>query len=269
MGTHNLFFPNRSIADRFGVCKKSVWNYVFNICKILCGNIFDFIRWPNFIEATVQQNLFMETCGFPGIVGVIDGCDLPISKPPKFQEAYLCRKKYHAMKLQGICDFNRKFIDVDVGWVGSAHDARVFRKSDIKALIEEKRDEMFPNHGHLIGDSAYPNLQYLLVPFKDFGRLTDAQKKYNNRLSCARVRIEQAFGILTGRFRRLKYIYMRRTDLIPVVVLAACALHNLCIDQKDFIEVEAVINDDPYMPGDEISRTTTGIEKRTRVMNSL
>ena len=53
-----------------------------------------------------------------------------------------------------------------------------------------------------MGDTAYPNLPYLLVPFKDKGHLTAAQKKYNTVHSAIRVKVENAFGLLKGRFTR-------------------------------------------------------------------
>jgi len=91
------------------------------------------------------------------------------------------------------------------GWPGSSNDARVFRNSSIGiAITEGKGDELIPPGCHLIGDAAYPLSNYLLVPYKDYGKLTPAMTLFNHRLSSTRIVIEQAFGLLIGRFRKLK-----------------------------------------------------------------
>lgn len=53
--------------------------------------------------------------------------------------------------------------------------------------------------------------------------------------------IERSFCLLKGRFRRLKFLDMSRLDLIPFFIIAACILHNICLegidnDIEEFIE---------------------------------
>lgn len=53
--------------------------------------------------------------------------------------------------------------------------------------------------------------------------------------------IERAFALLKGRFRRFKFLDMSRLDLIPCFIIAACVLHNICLEGiddnvEDFIE---------------------------------
>lgn len=56
--------------------------------------------------------------------------------------------------------------------------------------------------------------------------------------------IERAFALLKGRFRRFKFLDMSRLDLIflyPSFIIAACVLHNICLEGindiiEDFIE---------------------------------
>lgn len=189
----------------------------------------------------------------------------------KHQESYICRKKFHAIALQGVCSSDKKFIDIDMGSVVSVHDARVFRNSDLKKTIKDEQNAMFPDDGHMLGDSAYPCLPYLMKPFKYHGHLSTAEKKFNKKLSSSRVVIEQAFGLLISRFRRLKFIYMRRTDLIPIIIAAACILHNICIDNQDVINIEEEVtfNDNLRSAADnedQFTGNTSGAEKRNRLM---
>lgn len=247
--------------------KATTWTSVQRVCRVLVDNVQDFIKWPRNDVARIEQQKWQRMSGFPGVVGAIDGCLIPISTPLKHQESYVCRKKFHAISLQGVCDSDKKFIDVDVG---SVHDARAFRNSDLKDNINEDQNAMFPDNGHMLGDSAYPCLEYLMIPYKDNGHLSTAQNKFNKKLSKSRVVIEQTFGLLVSRFRRLKFIYMRRTDLIPLVIMAACIMHNICIDNNDEIVVEenVTFNDNitPVNNSQEIIGNSTGAEKRTRLV---
>ena len=86
----------------------------------------------------------------------------------------------------------------------------------------------------------------MMTPFRDNGHLTAAQKKYNKYHSSIRIVTERAFRHITGCFRRLKYLDVEVTN-VPLIVMAVCILHNLCIihedDTDDFIEgVEKEVN---------------------------
>ena len=68
-----------------------------------------------------------------------------------------------------------------------------------------------------------------MVPYKDNGHLTASQKTYNYKLSSTRQDIEQAFGLLKGRWRKLFYLDMLCQRKIVSVIVAACVLHNFCL----------------------------------------
>lgn len=63
-------------------------------------------------------------------------------------------------------------------------------------------------------------------PIKEQGGLSEAQLRFNKKLSSAWVTIENAFGLLKRRFRRLKYV---DPDIkrIPRIVKACCVLYNI------------------------------------------
>ena len=61
-----------------------------------------------------------------------------------------------------------------IGWPGKVHDARVFRNS----LFGQNVADLWGD-GHMLGDSAYLNLPFLLSIFRDDGHLTDTQKNCN------------------------------------------------------------------------------------------
>lgn len=95
----------------------------------------------------------------------------------------------------------------------------------------------------LAGDSAYPLSAWLMKPFKQTPTLTESQLCFNCALSQARVVIEQAFGILKGRWRCLYKPLEEKTSRAPTTIMACCALHNICIDVGDPIAIDPVEDD--------------------------
>jgi len=118
--------------------------------------------------------------------------------------------------IKAVCDHQCRYIHCFVENVGSVHDQRVFRLSEVYNYIDDP--SKFPNDGHIIGDAAYTNHKHLLVPYRDNGHLTVKQKNVNFCHSSARMAIERSFGLLKGRFRSLlTTLDMERIDSIPTI----------------------------------------------------
>ncbi|CAI6356029.1 unnamed protein product [Macrosiphum euphorbiae] len=130
------------------------------------------------------------------------------------------------------------------GWPGSSHDARVFKNSSLGHTLINSPQEIISKNQHILGDSAFPLLENLMVPFKFTHILTEKEKSFNRRLSSTRVVIEQAFGLLLGRFRRLKILEAKSIELMSLTVTSACILHNLALQNNDFIEIDNYHNTD-------------------------
>lgn len=185
---------------------------------------------------------FKEICNIPNVIGVIDGTYIPIKAPKVDAETYINRKCFYAITLQEICDASMKFIDCFAGYPSSVSDVRIFRNSDIYIDIISNTKRYFPEDEFLLGDKAYPVLKWLIPPYIDRGNLNAVNRRFNETVSKGRQVIERGFALLKGRFRRLKYLDMNRTDLIPATILAACVIHNMCIDHKD-TNIEEYINE--------------------------
>ena len=117
------------------------------------------------------------------------------------------------------------------------HDARLFIKSAFYKHLVEDESLIIPG-GVLLGDSAYAESNFLVPPFKDYGNLSAKQLKFNYLHSSTRIVVENAFGLLKCRFRRLKFFESPNFGFISNCIVAACILHNICIAENDFVDIE-------------------------------
>ena len=110
------------------------------------------------------MDIFLQKFGFPQVIGVIDGTHIPIQQPVANKHDYFCYKQFYSINCQAICDANGYFIDVEVKWPGSIHDARMFLNSGVNKLFTEKvvpllSKELIPGdipiHQMLIADPAF------------------------------------------------------------------------------------------------------------------
>ena len=157
---------------------------------------------------------------------------------------YYNRKGWYSMLVQAVVDHNYLFRDLCIGWPGSVHDARVlansvvFKNINSGTLLQgECRVQGRNLRPFLIGDSAYPLLPFLMKPFSFSPTLSAQQKRFNYRLSRARVVVEVAFGRLKARWRRLAKKIDMHIDNVPHIIAACCVLHNVCeVHNDDFNE---------------------------------
>lgn len=169
-----------------------------------------------------------------------------------------------------MCDEKKKFLHCYAGEVGSVHDACMFRRSHLGETL------ILPPDEHLLGDSAYTLTTKLLTPFKNNGYLDEIQRNYNKKHSETRVIIENSFALLKGRFRRLKLLEAVRSDYIPLIIVCACILHNVCISLQDFpfdMQLDQEVNEErimnpPQLVLEEVENVLA-VDKRNNIANTL
>lgn len=112
--------------------------------------------------------------------------------------------------------------------------------------------------------------------FPDHNILGHRERHFNKILSSMRMIVEQAFGILKGRWRILsKELYCVDLERIVKIIHACCILHNLCIDNGDLLLEDIEINDETEEDNVESENITddeeriAGIQKREYLANYL
>ncbi|KAL9986805.1 hypothetical protein ACROYT_G001004, partial [Oculina patagonica] len=82
------------------------------------------------------------------------------------------------------------------------------------------------------------------------GHLSPDEREFNKKLSAARSVFERAFGMLKGRWRLLLKKVEQQTRTLTKTVLAACVLHNICVDHGDLYDCSDSDSDDSDSDGD-------------------
>ncbi|XP_067626833.1 putative nuclease HARBI1 isoform X2 [Eurosta solidaginis] len=257
----------RQLGNLFGVAQSAAWSVVQRLATFLVSIAGEHIKWPQGAYLHENAEQFREKKRIPGVIGAIDCTHIAIKGPNNCKEMYFNRKKAYSIVVQAVVDCNKKFIDVTCGEPGSLHDYRVLRRSK---LFED--EEMFPNSHFIIGDSAYPSNKWIVSPFKDYGNLNDAQRKFNEILSSTRMVVENAFGLLKGRFRRL-LMFTEQIDLkmITNIVVSVCVLHNICISFDDLYDMNEQSTDTLFTTEDEgdESGIDEALDRRQNLFNYL
>ena len=175
------------------------------------------------------------------------------------------------VNLMAVCDSQKRFSFIDAGYPGSAHDVTVFANTKLHQKLTTNIDSVLnSNINHLIGDSGFQLAPYLLTPYADRGNLDVTKIRYNKKLPQIRYIIEQAFSLLKGRIRRLKYLDINTSRIQKII--AACVLHNITLQ---YPEEDALMTDICILPSPpeivalHLPAETAGSEKQEFIATIL
>ncbi|KAK3911740.1 Putative nuclease [Frankliniella fusca] len=231
----------RSVALRFGVNPGTLYYFYLYVIQALRELAPEFITWPNAAERVVISEAFQELSGFPGIIGCIDCTHIQITAPLEESGRYVNRHHVYSINVQSVADNNMLVRQLHVGEAGSLHDRRIFRRSPLlRDLLLEPAGVYRTVHEHLVGDGGYGISDFMMIPFVDNGHLTPAQSTFNSKLSQCRVKVENSYALVKGKWRRLKMLYARRPDVVTDHITASFVLHNFIL-----------LNGEPYEKGSE------------------
>jgi len=190
-----------SVAEVFNIAKSTVNKCIKEVIIGLCELSSKFIFWPNLEEAKAVEDKFKNKGQFPGVIGCIGGLHFTIKASADQEDCYTDRKLNKSIIMQGVCTSDYIFTNVNVGFLGRVHDARVFSNCKLYKMIDTNgSNSLVYGKYHLLGDLAYANTNWLITPYKNYGSLTVRHKTFNTKLNKTRVCIEHSFGLLKGRW---------------------------------------------------------------------
>jgi hypothetical protein len=147
----------RTIGNLFGVGKSTVCSIVHKVCEAIYEDLLNvYVKFPTGDELKNVVRGYEESWGFPNCGGAIDGTHIPIIAPSESHGDYLNRKGYYSLIMQGVCDNKYIFRDINIGWPGRVHDARVFVNSEI--FHKGETSTLFPKSSLIVRPCSTPFL---------------------------------------------------------------------------------------------------------------
>ena len=237
----------RSIGQQFSISRSSVARITERVAlrfkQVLSAR---YVRFPyNREDKYLIASRWEEAGGFPGVIGAIDGTHISFHAAPAVPNptVYFDRKKKYSIMAQAVVDDRGVFIDIDIGWPGSAHDARAFLESSFSRFMNDHivaaHHENPNDRWYVLGDSAYPLSTWLMKPYPQLADdETGPQLSFNIAHARQRVAVENAFGRLKQRWRQLFCVDVAEIATAVLFTHACMLLHNFCELRDDQLEDE-------------------------------
>lgn len=210
-----------------------------------------FLQIPNSNEEwyTVAKDFEMKW-QFPNCIGALDGKHVVMKQPPNSGSLYFNYKGTNSIVLLALVDANYKFLYIDVGCNGRISDGGVFTNCSLSRALENNllnvpvgrqlgcTDSDEPVPFVIVADDAFALRSYLLKPFP-FTNQPAPNRIFNYRLSRARRVVENAFGLISARFRILRRPMEVAPETVKQIVLCICALHNYLLSTSHSVRFYA------------------------------
>uniref|UniRef100_A0A5B6YLL8 Putative nuclease HARBI1 n=1 Tax=Davidia involucrata TaxID=16924 RepID=A0A5B6YLL8_DAVIN len=234
--THGL--SAKTLASRYSLEPYLISKITNMVTRLLATKLYpEFIKIPvsrRRLHETTQA--FEELTSLPNMCGAIDSTPVRLRRlPTDLNSSYRCRHGYSSVLLQVVADHKKIFWDVCVKAPGGFDDAAHLRDSLLYNRLTSGDivwDKVMNVRGHhvrpyIVGDWCYPLLSFLLTPFSWNGTGTPGQNAFDAALMKGRKVVEEAIGLLKGRWKILQDL---NVDLnhAPQTIVACCVLHNLC-----------------------------------------
>jgi hypothetical protein len=288
-----LFFRFLATGDSFSTIGHSFrmgFSTVSSIVAEVCDVIWQRLQ-PTYMPQPTAEiwekaiSGFQEKWHFPNCIGSIDGKHVTIKCPNKTGSNHFCYLHKFSIVLLAIVDPDYKFSCIDVGAYGKNSDGGIFEVSKMGQRFASGTFDLPPSRplaGQneatpcvLVGDEAFTLSLYLMRPYPYRQVRHDNRKEnFNKGLCRARRVVENAFGILTQKWRVFFRPIEVKVETTKQIVNAACVLHNyLRVKKSDqhFLHLldpyEPIVDGFAPLPIDGRKATNFAFEVRERFTN--
>ena len=211
----------------FGISQSTARLCILRVTDALLKLKNDFMALPDVGEMAATAERIYQRFHLPRFCMAVDGMHVRFSDAPRglpdntHKQRYWCRKQFYSLNCQIVAG-DKYIYDIDCGWPGSTHDARIWNRSEVKRFMEEQRRFL------VAGDTGYPISEVLIKPYSTREVGGDVRKRtFNRRLSGLRtVMSENIYGVLKRRFPILRNM---RTHLVASqkIIIATGILFNI------------------------------------------
>ncbi|KAL1919197.1 uncharacterized protein VTP21DRAFT_2579 [Calcarisporiella thermophila] len=259
------------LASKYSIAEGTVIKVTKRITLAIESLRPEYVTWPNTRRKEEIKNKFLDMSGFPDVVGIIDGTHFRLNfAPSKDPETYWSRKKEYAVQAQLIVDSDFRFIDYEIGWPGSVHDAKVY----VNSQFFRQREVLLHPPEYIIGDSAYPISPFCITPFRS---PQNRQERIFNTIFSSKIRniIERAIGRLKNHFPAFYSLCLKGMESNCRLIHCGIMLHNFVESFGDEWEVdegnilEEMDDELTYNMDCDRSARALGKEKRSNLLTEV
>ena len=137
------------------------------------------------------------------------------------------------------------------------------RSKFLTTLFVRRDPTIFPHPFMILSDGGFHKRSCFLAP--DLVAQNQLENQFNTRISSACCVVENAFGLLKMKWRRLhQHAIAECTRTVPQIILCACVLHNICIDAGDINEEEDAAVRDAAEAADDRAEINAACERILR-----
>ena len=154
----------RTILQLFGLGISTVCTIVLKTCEVMAQHLLPEYVWiPNEDKLREVVQEFEHLWGFPQVAGAIDGTHIPVLKPNASPSDYYNRNKFYSILIQAVVNSCGRFLDVNIGWPGKVHDARVL--VNFSFYQSQVSGRLFPDWKKYFGGVQVPLLVYWEIQY--------------------------------------------------------------------------------------------------------
>ena len=174
------------------------------------------------------ESVFCRRWNFPHALGALDGRHIPIRCPQGGGSLFHNCKGFHSIVLLALVDGDSKFLWVDMGAAGSTSDDQIFKHTNLRHKIEDTSIGIGGPKVNffILRDDAFPLKLWLMRPYSSCS-MDLKEMVFNYRIRWGRTVVENAFGMLTSRFRIFQRPLQQVLPVVNRVVMACIVLHSL------------------------------------------
>lgn len=219
----------RNLASHY-MCSQDTVGRAVNafVDSVNSANIGRVVFPPINPQACIDANA--EVCGFPQVLGCIDGSHFLLKTAPRVNPmAFYNRKKTYSLNVLAIAeaDLNISFVFTNFG--GRSNDGYILKSSPlwVDNGAHFDKENGLPAGGCILADSGFGLRHNILTPYSTAEVDGDITKRlYNLRHAQTRNCVEKSFGVCKSRWR-LAYYGMRMEPVrAAAFVTAMISLHN-------------------------------------------
>ncbi|XP_068675425.1 uncharacterized protein [Montipora foliosa] len=235
-----------SLQYQFRINKGTLSLIIPRVCEAISTVLASYITCPSSEEEWLEiAKRFHSRWQLPNCIGAIDGKHVRILHPPGTGSDYFNYKGFFSIVLMAVVGPNAEFVFADVGCQGRISDGGVLRNTVFYHALEAKQlnipepkplpvndaiveewDTLVPHY--FVGDDAFSLTENVMKPYAKRG-ISEEQRVFNYRLSRARRVSENAFGILSAKFRMFHSTLCVKPKNAISIVHSCLALHNFLI----------------------------------------